>query len=364
MQVIEYLKQYGLDKLTEEFAIKVKKYDEEGLIVLNYDQIDSPKTHPIVMECRSLIVDNNFDIVSRSFDRFFNVGEAPDTQQHLDMDKAEVFDKIDGSLIKIYWYGGEWNIATRGTAFAESTVNGFDVTFRELVLKALGMDANEFQEKFDLYCNPANTYICEVTSVENRVVRKYNGYNLYYLATRNNKSGAYVDYRCEAKMLGMIFPKSYKFNSTEACIETAKHLKDLDEGYVVYQDGAPVCKIKSPTYVAVHHIRGEGLNPKRISQIVLTGEHEEYLSYFPEDRHFIEPYVEALSLLQETMSLVYSQHQEIESQKDFALAVKDYPFSGVLFTARKTNKDIEHVFNATTEIQKIKMLSEAMNMEI
>ncbi len=79
MKVVDYLKKNGLAALEAEFAIKSKLY-EEGLIVLNYDQIYSaPKAHPIVVECRGLILDTDFNVVSRSLDRFFNYGEQPDT---------------------------------------------------------------------------------------------------------------------------------------------------------------------------------------------------------------------------------------------------------------------------------------------
>ena len=74
MKVIEYIKEHGTVKLNEEFGIMVKKY-EEGLYVLNYDQINSPKSNDIVKECRGLILDHEFNIVSRSLDRFFNWNE-------------------------------------------------------------------------------------------------------------------------------------------------------------------------------------------------------------------------------------------------------------------------------------------------
>ena len=71
MKVQKYLKEHGLAKLQEEFSIKVKEYPE-GLLVLNYDQISSPKSNEITVECRALILDKDFNVVSRSFDRFFN----------------------------------------------------------------------------------------------------------------------------------------------------------------------------------------------------------------------------------------------------------------------------------------------------
>ena len=62
MQVQKYLREHGLQKLQDEFAIKVKVYDE-GLIVLNYNQIESIKSHPITVECRALILDKEFNVV-------------------------------------------------------------------------------------------------------------------------------------------------------------------------------------------------------------------------------------------------------------------------------------------------------------
>jgi T4 RnlA family RNA ligase len=362
MQVIDFIKKNGVARLTTDFGIKVKPYHEEGLIVLNYDQIESPKTHPIVMECRSLIIDRYYNVVSRSFDRFFNYGEAPETQAHIDWSKAVCYEKVDGSLIKIYNYEGYWYVATRGTAFAESTVNGFPITFKELVCNALNCTTYEALQKV---CNneldPAYTYIFEVTSTENRVVKVYEGYKLHYLGARNNATGEYGNegHRTDAYWLGAKVIQQYRFSTPEECIETAKHLKDLDEGYVLWQDGKPVCKIKSPAYVAVHHIRGEGLNPKRISQLVLTGEHEEYLTYFPEDRAFIEPYVIAKDSMHCAVAMAWVLNRDTESQKDFANAVKDYPYSALLFQYRKNPEGtLFDLFHKQREEFQIKLLGE------
>lgn len=359
MQVQKYLREFGLEKLESEFAIKVKKYDE-GLIVLNYNQIDSPKSHPIVMECRALILDHDFNVVSRSFDRFFNLDEVPESQSHIDMKKATLHEKIDGSLIRIYFWNGKWNIATRGMAFAESAMNGFDITFRDLVLKALDVDEQAFQCSCDDVLNEGVTYICEITSVENRCVKAYTGYTLHYLSARDNVTFQFLDATEQAKMLGMSIPEKYSFDTIEACKEVVNNLKNLDEGYVLYQDGVPVCKIKSPAYCAVHLLRGEGLNPKRISELVLTGEQEEYLTYFPEDRAFIQPYVDKLKDIQFVLVYAYANYREIESQKDFAIAIKNVKGSSVLFYARKMNVPIKDAWNAQTDAFKLRLLMEAV----
>ena len=356
MHVQTYLRTYGIEKLQSELGIKVKSYPEEGLLVLNYSQVDSPKSNPVVVECRGLILDMDFNVVSRSMDRFFNLGEVPESQAHIDLTKAVCYEKVDGSLIRIYNYKGTWYIATRGMAFAEATVNGFDVTFKELVLKALGCTEEEFQYRCNLWFIPDVTYICEITSTENRCVKSYTGYTLWYLAARSNATYEYINGYSEAKVFGMSFPRAYSFDSMENLKETVNELKNLDEGYVLYQDGIPVCKIKSPAYCAVHLLRGEGLNPKRICELVLTGEQEEYLSYFPEDRPFIQEYVDKFNSIMQELELAYAAYRTILDQKEFALAIRTVQGNSVLFMARKMNLSVKEAFKLMPDTAKLKML--------
>lgn len=364
MEVIEYIRNNGVEALKEEFGIIVKEYPN-GLMVLNYDQIRSPKTEVIVQECRGLILEQDtFNVVSRSFDRFFNYGEAPDTQHSLDMSSATVYEKVDGSLIKIYYYGGNWHISTRGTAFAESETS-MGIKFYELVHKALDcQDEDDFQFLCDKWLHEDWTYIFEITSVENRVVKHYTGYTLYYLASRHNNTGVYGD-DYEARVayhMGVVLPKRYNFQTLEQCVEASKELKDLDEGYVVYnENGEPICKIKSPAYLAVHRIRGEGLSPKRIMQLVLMNEQDEYLSYFPEDEKFFVPYVFALKELLDRISYAWEWNKKIGDQKEFALKVKHLPFSSVLFQAKSKGLNPVNVFHSMGDNIKMKMLEYYVN---
>lgn len=356
MHVQTYLRTYGVEKLQSELGIKVKSYPEEGLLVLNYSQVDSPKSNPVVVECRGLILDMDFNVVSRSMDRFFNLGEVPESQAHVDLSKAVCYEKVDGSLIRIYNFKGTWYIATRGMAFAEATVNGFDITFKELVLKALGCTKEEFQNKCNVFFLPDVTYICEITSTENRCVKSYTGYTLWYLTARSNSTYEYLDQSSNAYVFGMSFPKAYSFDSMEDISEDVRNLKNLDEGYVLYQDGVPVCKIKSPAYCAVHLLRGEGLNPKRVCELVLTGEQEEYLVYFPEDREFIQEYVDKYNEIVQGLELAYAAYRTIQDQKEFALAIRNVQGNSVLFAARKMKLSVKEAFKLMPDTAKLKML--------
>lgn len=362
MKVIDYLKMHGVEKLKDEYGVIVKDYPE-GLLVFNYDQINSPKNE-ITNECRGLILDTKFNVVSRSFDRFFNLGEMGTTFNPV---KSRIYSKIDGSLIKIYNWKGIWYVSTRGTAFAESKVNGWDITFEEMVFKSLRVsDKQSFQKRCETLLDPEITYICEITGIENRVVTRYAGYTLWLLAERNNLSGKYSDecHHTSNILFGFEFPDKFNFTTIEECVNSAKALPDLKEGYVVYENGVPVCKVKSPAYVAVHHIRGEGLNPKRIAELVVINEQDEYLKYFPEDEKHFTPYMEELHHALLLAERVYQDAHEIEDQKQFALEVKDYPFDFILFKARKEKQnDIKKVFNSLDTNLKVKFLLGLMRSE-
>lgn len=354
----------ALDHLSDELGIRCKVYPADDLVVLNYDQINSPKTNPVVMECRGLILClSTFEVVSRSFDRFFNLGEAPDTYADFSFDRAVVFEKADGSLIKVYWWNGEWHISTRGTAFAE-TENYTGRTFKELVLEAFDVDEEGFQTGCSRL-NKKTTFIFELTSPDNRVVTPYTKPEMVLLGVRANtgtemSTNGIINYHeTFLSDLNCRLAYSFSFSSEDDMKEAVASLSNLQEGYVCYDpvSGKRV-KIKSPAYLAVHRLRGENVpTPKRIMQLVLTKEEEEYLLYFPEERERFEPYTKALAELEHTIQEVWEGVADVEDQKEFALAVKEFDFSSCLFSAKSSGKPPVHMFHKGKDSYKLKVLT-------
>lgn len=344
MEVIKFLKEHGLEKLKQDFSIKVRDYSDHKIIVLNYDQLNSPTLHPIVKECRSLILDYDFNVVSRSFDRFFNLNEKPCSTFEFE-NGMKLYEKIDGSIINIYHHNGKWHTGTKSSAFGEfSSSRKREIAFHDNVLETINLTEHEFQTLFN-NLNRNLTYICEFASEDNIVVKKYTNAKLSLLSVRNNFTGLYLDEndfniisKFLTKSMNFSLPIEYNIKSIDDIYNNLKHLKGFDEGFVLYKNGCPIAKIKTLTYVTVSLIKGEhGATEENLKKIVLAGEQSEFLTYFPELSERVDKLTNAYIKSKDDLFNTWNNIKNIENQKEFALAITNPNYSGILFKARKSN---------------------------
>lgn len=352
MEVLKYLnekyellqdKESCISALQEDLGIKPTYNYKYGLVVLNYSQIDSPKTNPIVIECRSLVLglDDNevFYIVSRSFDRFLNLGENGN-EDKIDITTMTAYEKLDGSLIGLFFHRGEWLYRTKSMIMPdiEMFADAFGNSWKDLIDGTLGdfvsVKHNPYSKEY--------TFILEVTSPINRIVTRYEDSKITLLSVRHNLTGEYlaqVDMVRTAEMNDWGYPSSFKFGSIAQCKEAVADLPNLQEGYVLYDmDGVPKCKIKSPLYLAVHRIRGESVpTPKRIMDLVFTNETDEYLTYFSEDTYMFQPYMDAFILAEQDFNISWDRVSNITDQKEFALTIKGTPTMHLMFRKKQNN---------------------------
>lgn len=326
--------------LTAELGLRVAEHPTLPLVIFNYDQIESPKLDPIVREARGLVLEKDtWDVVAKSFPRFFNWGEVQDEMPLFDFSDFVVQSKEDGSLLLIYYYDGHWRCNTRGS-FAQDNMQFQSFTWQEGVEKALGVAT---LDDLDRVLLRTCTYVCEFCTPWNKVVRSYSTPVVYLLTIFNNKTGEELTV-AQATYVGVPFslPKVYQFHSIEEIQDfLAKQAADdpTFEGVVIRDKDNRRWKIKSPTYLGLHRLRGEGdnlFNPKNLLPFVLAGEEDELLTYFPEVR---QAFYELKAQVQQyyiSLLELWAEHWRIESQKEFALAIKDRtPFASVLFDVRK-----------------------------
>ena len=355
MEVLKYLnakyeslpdKESCISALQEDLGIKPTYNYEYNLVVLNYSQIDSPKTHPIVAECRSLVLglddSDGFYVVSRSFDRFLNLGENGN-EDKINITEMIAYEKLDGSLIGLFFHKGEWLWRTKSMIMPaeDMHMDAFGNSWKEVIGNLLSPFYGKVKSGNFLGCE-CSTFILEITSPFNRIVTRYKECNLHILAVRHNGAGYYrstIDYDLYSEAFNWKVPKSYEFKTIDQCKEVVANLPNLQEGYVLYDyRGVPVCKIKSPTYLAVHRIRGESTpTPKRIMDLVFTNETDEYLTYFSEDTYMFQPYIDAFILAEQDFNTSWDTVSNIVDQKEFALSVKGKPTMHLMFRKKKNN---------------------------
>lgn len=351
MHVQKFLRENSLEELEKQFKIKIKVY--ENFVGLNYSQLDSPKNHPIVVECRSLkLVKDTWEIASRAFDRFFNYGENGDESFDFNSPNTVIMEKSDGSIIPI-WYNkidARWEISSKSNIFGE--------IFRDKVLSALNINEEKFQTIFNEFSDINYTYIFEYIGPDNTIVTPYSKKELVLLGIRNNNH-PYNYFSLEdmenflesISLKQMRLFKIYKFDDINNLKNSFQSFKNMEEGYVCWDTKTNKrIKIKSPQYVKLHQLKGknEDITKEDILHIVLSGEIDEVKLYLPYLKERLES---AKNIVERTileMKNVYSNIKDIDSQKEFAKEALQYKnFSQILFSCRKNKTDIE------TEISKL-----------
>lgn len=341
LKVQEFLIGGGsLEQLKTELGIEAVVHPDDGRVILNYSQIDSPKMNPIVRECRGVVLDrnDNWRLVARSFPRFFNWGECVEEMKEFDFSDFTVQTKEDGSLIILYFYQGSWRINTRAS-FGDGQVSRLSPhTWTSLVLEALGINSlgEVDNDRRDV------TYVFELVSPLNKVVRQYHEPEIYFLTAFCGEDEIPREHSSFVMtgVVGVADPKRHHFKSIEeiqAFLDQQANADPSFEGVVIRDRANRRWKVKSATYLALHQMFGNGdiNDPKLLLPFVLKNEGDELLTYYPEAA---EAYTACKSKVVEAfleLAALWEATKHIPVQRDFALAVKDKPFSGILFNMRK-----------------------------
>lgn len=351
--VSDYLKKNGLQKLQDEYKIEVTHHPHLPLIILNYSQRESrPKNNPIIKNCRGLILElNTWNVVSHCIPRFFNWGE--EIYSETDFAPQNPFDcpfnwnccigveKIDGSYIAISTYNNAPLITTR-SSFGHMKIydpmqqKQIDKTWIQYVSEILG----------NRKLNPNCTHIFEFVAPELKIVKQYFKPELYLLTVFDNPTGKEWpwDTVCLNYCNKFKLPETKYFRSFEQVWNhiQLKDEKELHEGYVLRDNNNQRWKVKSKVYLEKHHLRGNNadnlFNVKYVIPILLANEQDEIYATWPEVRNTWETLRVSLENEYNKVLDTLNKVKHIENQKEFALAIKDCKFYGILFQLKYLGK--------------------------
>jgi RNA ligase len=284
----------------------------------------------ITMLARGVILDPaNKRVVATPFPKFFNVGEKADTIPDLPF---ETFEKLDGSLIILFHYKGEWRTATKGSLGSDQA-KWATAQIRDHDLSALDTET---------------TYLAEAVYPENRIVVHYSYTGLVLLGAYRG-DGAEVGYDELVALggrLGWRVAKRYSFTSVSELLALAKTLPPSEEGFVLRFSNGLRLKVKGDEYCRIHRLVSR-LTPLAMWEAMQAGDDLEAIRrQLPEE--FWADFDNIIAILQrhvaELIAAVKTQADTVAdlSDKDVGLRLDTFPAQvrRFIFPYRKAEGDL------------------------
>ena len=256
----------------------LKISEKDGFYLFKYSQLNSDFSKEICREARGVILDSrdNWKVVRLAFYKFFNYGEQFADQ--IDWESATATEKIDGSIMTLWFARGEWHLSTNGSIdAADAQVNITNYTFKQVFDMAAGRCGLDYSK-----LNPQYNYTFELVSPYNRVVLAYDEPTIYHLSTRDMES-------LEEKEIdiGIQKPEQYNCSNIREYQSLVSLMDENHEGIVVRDKFYHRIKLKTLFYFELHKKANNGhITLERALDLIRTNDQEEFLVYFPEYKEY------------------------------------------------------------------------------
>ena len=368
LHLVKFLKEHPQDweeiLKAPPYNLSIKK--EDDVVLFKYNQIASDFSLPLVQEARGIILEEGtWKVLRLAFTKFFNIQESH--AHPIDWNSARVLEKIDGSLISVWYYKNKWRISTSGLIDANkgNVHDATNYTFSQLFLQACQKDPELFKEltgHTTRYLDRNLCYTFELVSPFNRIVVPYKEIDIYLIGIRDLSSLEEIDIYNSSFLPKISRPKMYFFNSIEDIKKACEELPFDREGYVVVDKYWNRVKIKSVAYVKAHYIKNNGaVTKKRIFDIIRIGEDSEFLALYPEYAEQFKEINQSYENFKSELKKIYTdfvkkygsvlENKETYSRKEFAEWAKTYKVPHFLFGLldKKFKDDVDYLNSLTTE---------------
>ena len=223
----------------------------------------------ITRAARGIVFDRpSGEVVARPFDKFFNLGEVPETApERLPADGFTVEEKLDGSLGIAFRHDDRWRVVTKGAFGSEQALHAEGHLLPRLRLGSVVADV---------------TLLFEIIYPGNRIVLDYgNREELVLLAVRDRDGAEWAPSAVDevAREIGASRPIRFQHRN----LLDLPFTDQLDlEGYVIRFESSLRVKVKSPRYVQVHRLL-EYRSPRRILEMIEAGTLTSIRDEIPDD---------------------------------------------------------------------------------
>lgn len=246
-------------------VVRQQQHESLPLSIFNYSQRCQYERlwDDVTLQCRGLVMHGD-RVVARPFRKFFNdtehaEGEVP---WHL---PCEISEKLDGSLLIIFNFDGQWHFATRGSFTSEQSQRGRDIFLRRYSTSVLA---------------PEVTYLCEVIYPENRIVVNYGGIeDTILLGAIETETGRELT----LPELPDSIPWVRRLPPDADARQLRSIILDDEEGYVVRFSNGFRVKVKGQRYMELHRLLS-GVSSRSVWETLAAGKSfDELLEIIPDE---------------------------------------------------------------------------------
>ena len=247
MNLLEHYQQYPQ-------YFMINKHPEKDLYLVKYIHLGIDWSIEGALDARGLILDSSGNIVARPYKKFFNYKELEgreDLPEHIRQlsdwkdEEYEVQEKVDGSLIIVFFYQGEMVVASSGSfasehvELAKKLINTYKNKTHSHSLEEGIINASK--------ATPNLVFLFELVSPRYQIVINYPKEELILHDILNDgKTIGRIIVERIADNFGIKTPQLYNFTKDE--LEKAQsELKDV-EGFVVKFESGYMLKIKTEDY--------------------------------------------------------------------------------------------------------------------
>ena len=310
----------------------LNKYYEDGwlikqthptlpLTIWNYSQTTQyeGKWDDVTLQCRGLVTDVDGNIIARPFKKFFNIEEG----KHTPTSEFDVYEKMDGSLIIVFWYDGGWVVASRGSFTSEQAAAASKIFF----------------DKLDHNFSIGITYLFEFTAKWNRIVVDYGDEDnltlLGAIRTDDETEATYEQLEMVARGANCDVVKRYDGVKDYSTLKGI--IKDNQEGFVIRFSNGDRMKIKGEEYLRLHKIMTE-VSTKSIWEILSNDDDIEMIlkdvpdEFFDKVKEYVSELMFQYTILENEYLRIYDTLSDLKDKRsEFAKRALMFKHPQLLF---------------------------------
>lgn len=314
--IMKYPNLDALEKLVTEKLVSKRPHPTLPLFIYNYTAsaqgLGVSGWSDTLCDCRGLILDDAGEIVARPFRKFWNLSQVLDKIPA--NEEFTVWEKLDGSLGIVCWYGDNLVVATRGSFESDQAA------WARNHLK----DVSLYERGF--------TYLHEIIFPENRIVVDYGDRRDMPLLAVMDTYGIEWPDRFDAWPAS----KARRFDGLTELNELAKLPYCGDEGFVVRWSSGFRAKAKFEEYCRLHRLITQ-CSTRTIWELLRAGKDTtELIDRVPtEFRDWVNDQINQLVLayaeIDNEALLDYSCRDYSATRKEFAKVAKARKYPNLLF---------------------------------